>query len=100
MHSNSLSCVILQFSTNEIAQFRLSLLRHAQGAFMKPPSTFWGASGAAQVRGFVMLHELGHELSPSTGFFNSDSSDSPNGPTRQFINNLRLNYNCQGGVRH
>jgi RHS repeat-associated protein len=65
------------------------------GAFLSPPSAFYGAVGATQVQGFMIAHELAHNLVKYTGFFTNDSTSfGQAGSARQTVNNLRLSYNC------
>jgi hypothetical protein len=65
------------------------------GAFLSPPDSFFGAVGPTQVQSFIIGHELAHDLSGYTGFFDSDSPQlGPTGAARQAVNNLRLSYNC------
>ena len=56
--------------------------------FLNPSGSLWAASGTTQVRGFILLHELGHRLSSTTGFFDNDAG------WRQTVNNLRLSHAC------
>jgi hypothetical protein len=67
------------------------------GAFLSPPPSAFGAVGATQLQSFMIGHELAHDLSAVTGFFDDDDpSLGATGAANQMANNLRLSYNCYG----
>ena len=65
------------------------------GAFLSPPSSFYGAVGTAQVQGFFLAHEMAHNLSDATYFFTNDNPAM--GRLSRFyqdMNNTRLSLAC------
>jgi len=65
-----------------------------KGAFMHPPAEFAGMHAAEDVRGFFILHELGHQLSQTTKFEWDHSEIKSLNDFRHDLNNGRLLRNC------
>jgi hypothetical protein len=60
--------------------FSVFVNSNPKGPYMNPPANFLGVRTAPGIRGLILLHELGHELSNITGFV----ADA--GPSRLNIN--------------
>jgi hypothetical protein len=65
-----------------------------RGAFMHPPEEFAGLHAAEDVRGFFILHELGHQLSQTTKFDWDHSEIKSLNDFRHDLNDRRLRRNC------
>jgi len=65
-----------------------------RGAFMHPPAEFAGLHAAEDVRGFFILHELGHQLSQTTKFVWDHSEIKSLNDSRHDLNDGRLRRNC------
>jgi hypothetical protein len=67
---------------------------NAKGAFMNPPADFAGVQTVEEIRGFYVLHELGHELSRVTKFVMDRSASKSVNKFRHDSNNDLLRANC------
>jgi hypothetical protein len=65
-----------------------------RGAFMHPPAEFVGLHAAEDIRGFFILHELGHQLSQATKFVWDHSELKSLNDLRHDLNDGRLRRNC------
>jgi len=71
--------------------FSVFLNSNPNGPFMNPPRSFLGINGPLGIRAFILLHELGHELSNITGFVEDAGANRLNTNLRQ---SQRVVDNC------